>query len=692
MATEDKKHSDGVIDTIVPIDFAPNQGKTGSFKFRFGWKHLFGMVFLLVSGTTAWFITTAKSVYIDVNPLTASVEIEGGLAVKMGVRYLIREGVYDLRLTNAGYYDLETNLFVLEEQSQTHPVSMQRLPGIVTIESLGLAGARVQIDGVDIGSTPLLDAQIDAGEHELMVTSERYLPATEQIVVEGREVRERFEVELDPAWAVVTVTSTPPGADVLVDGGLAGVTPLNAEVLQGEREITVHLAGHKSWQETVIVEPSRDMILPEAALEPADGLVFIRSNPSGASVTVSGVFGGLTPLEVALEPGQTHEVNLFKAGYESSTRTIKVGPDQEAQLNIELNPVTSTVLVMADPADAELYIDGEFQGPANQTIELMAISQQIEIRKQGYVPYTTEFTSRPGLEQAIRVSLKTLEQERQEQIEPVITTTAGQTLKLFYPTAFSMGASRREPGRRPNETLRNIVLEKPFYISLHEVTNRQYKLFKSDHSSGTFESRALGLDSQPVSMVSWNDAALYCNWLSDQEGLTPFYIVAEEEVTGFNPDSTGYRMPTEAEWAWIARTNGSESELKYTWGEQLPPAPGSGNFADASVQAFLGQVLYNYEDGFVGSAPVGEFEPNYHGIYDMAGNVAEWVHDFYGSVGTLGGAPEADPLGPLAGQYHTIRGSSWAHGAVTELRLSFRDFGDEPRDDLGFRIARYLGE
>jgi len=151
-------------------------------------------------------------------------------------------------------------------------------------------------------------------------------------------------------------------------------------------------------------------------------------------------------------------------------------------------------------------------------------------------------------------------------------------------------------------------------------------------------------------------------------------------------------MPTEAEWAWIARTNGSESELKYTWGEQLPPAPGSGNFADASVQAFLGQVLYNYEDGFVGSAPVGEFEPNYHGIYDMAGNVAEWVHDFYGSVGTLGGAPEADPLGPLAGQYHTIRGSSWAHGAVTELRLSFRDFGDEPRDDLGFRIARYLGE
>ncbi|MEX2131074.1 MAG: hypothetical protein WD772_06265, partial [Pseudohongiellaceae bacterium] len=64
----------------------------------------------------------------------------------------------------------------------------------------------------------------------------------------------------------------------------------------------------------------------------------------------------------------------------------------------------------------------------------------------------------------------------------------------------------------------------------------------------------------------------------------------------------------------------------------------------------------------------------------------------YGAVGNLGGAPEVDPLGPLSGQYHIIRGSSWAHGTLTELRLSFRDFGEEPRDDVGFRIARYLEE
>ncbi|MFN3162303.1 MAG: formylglycine-generating enzyme family protein [Pseudohongiellaceae bacterium] len=83
------------------------------------------------------------------------------------------------------------------------------------------------------------------------------------------------------------------------------------------------------------------------------------------------------------------------------------------------------------------------------------------------------------------------------------------------------------------------------------------------------------------------------------------------------------------------------------------------------------------------------FTANYHGIYDLAGNAAEWVHDYYGSVGAFGGV-EIDPLGPQSGEFHTIRGSSWAHGAITEMRLSFRDFGAEARDDVGFRIARYL--
>jgi len=307
------------------------------------------------------------------------------------------------------------------------------------------------------------------------------------------------------------------------------------------------------------------------------------------------------------------------------------------------------------------------------------------------VPYTTEFTSRPGLDQEIRVSLKSLEQARQEQIKPVIVSAAGQTLKLFYPGAFTMGASRREAGRRPNETLREIQLEQPFYMSLQEVTNAEYRMFNADHSSGTLQGLTLDNMAQPVVRITWDQAALFCNWLSEQESLPPFYEVVGEEVVGFYPESSGYRLPSEAEWAWAARTDGSGSQLKYSWGEQLPPTENAGNFADVTAQSYLGEIIFGYDDGYLATAPVGNYQPNYHGLLDMAGNAAEWVHDFYGAAGSLGGV-EVDPLGPIDGQFHTIRGSSWAHGAITEMRLSFRDFGEEARDDVGFRVARYLEE
>ena len=78
----------------------------------------------------------------------------------------------------------------------------------------------------------------------------------------------------------------------------------------------------------------------------------------------------------------------------------------------------------------------------------------------------------------------------------------------------------------------------------------------------------------------------------------------------------------------------------------------------------------------------GSFTPNQKGLFDLAGNVAEWTHDFYGSVG-LGGNVPVDPMGPETGESHTIRGSSWAQAAITEMRLSYRDFGAEPRYDVG---------
>jgi len=685
---DDINKVNGPADPIIPIDFTPHEEKGPLVTFKPRLIHFVIGLFLIVSGVAGWFVLTARSVFVEVTPITAEIEISGGLHVRLGQRYLIRTGSYDIRLSNEGYHDTVTQLLVNTDQSQTIPYEMRRLPGKVSIATMDLSGARVQIDGVDVGITPLIDIPVEPGEHQMTISLDRYLDYGETIDIEGREVEQRYQASLEPAWAVVSLSTTPPGADVLLDGEVIATTPVNAEILQGRRDLTLKLAGHKAWQEDFDVIAGEDFTVPLVELEPADGLVFIRSNPSAASVTIGGEFKGLTPLEVALPPGQTHELSFFKSGYHSSRTSIRTEPNQGRELNVSLDPELASVSVIAQPEDAELYVNGEFRGLANQTLELMAASQQIEIRKDGFVPYTTEFTSRPGLDQAIRVTLKSLEQARLEQIKPVIATVAGQELKLFYPGAFTMGASRREAGRRPNENLRDIQLERPFYIGFKEVTNAEFRQFSADHSSGTVSGVTLNNELQPVVQISWAQAAAYCNWLSEQEGLPLFYEIDGEDIIGFNPEATGYRLPTEAEWAWVARTDGSGNTLKYPWGDQLPPPENAGNFADITAQNYLGEIMFNYNDNYFATAPVASFIPNHYAIYDMAGNVSEWVHDYYGAVGAVG--VEVDPLGPELGQFHTIRGSSWAHGAVTEMRLSFRDFGEEPRDDVGFRVARYL--
>ena len=680
------------IEPIVPVEFTPPKGDGPGFVFR--WRWLYGAIaaFAALSGFAAWFVLTAKSVFIEVAPITAEIEISGGPNFMIGPRYLLRSGEYRLRLSNAGYHDSDIILAVGEEASQTRQYVMNPLPGRISVSAGSLEGARVSIGGADMGDTPVIDAAVEAGDYELVVSLDRYRNFSREISVEGREVEQQFEVELQPAWAEVSLASEPPGAEVLVDGEFAGHTPLVAEILEGDRLVTLRLPRHKAWQDELEIIAGEPMRLPPVTLEPADGLVFIQSDPSGASVTVGGEFKGLTPLEVSLAPDRSHEFTLFREGYRSKRTDLAIRADQQHDLRIDLDPVLVSVQVQAEPADAELYVDGELLGPANQTVELLAASQTIEIRSNGYVPYTAEFIPRPGLDQIIRASLRSLEAVRLENIS-VVTNAAGQTMKLFFPEGrtFTMGSSRREAGRRPNETLREVKLERPFYLAETETTNEQFRQFDPRHSSGTTAGMTLDNGSQPVVRVSWQQAALFCNWLSEQDSLPPFYQVSGGQVVGFDPESHGYRLPTEAEWAWAARVDGNGASLRYPWGENLPPPPRAGNFADLGAGSFLTLVLRDYNDGAPVTASVGSYPPNQRGLYDLAGNVSEWTHDYYGSVGLSGTVP-TDPLGAETGDAHTIRGSSWAQASITEMRLSHRDFGVEPRYDVGFRVARYLEE
>ena len=97
-------------------------------------------------------------------------------------------------------------------------------------------------------------------------------------------------------------------------------------------------------------------------------------------------------------------------------------------------------------------------------------------------------------------------------------------MRLVQPGSLRMGAPRREQGRRANETERDVRLTRPFYIGVREVTNTQFRAFRPQHTSGAEKYQVLAGGDHPAVMLSWEDAAAYCNWLSDQEGLPRAYV------------------------------------------------------------------------------------------------------------------------------------------------------------------------
>jgi len=189
--------------------------------------------------------------------------------------------------------------------------------------------------------------------------------------------------------------------------------------------------------------------------------------------------------------------------------------------------------------------------------------------------------------------------------------------------------------------------------------------------------------------VTWEEAARFCNWLSARESLPPAYVERGGTLELIRPAKTGFRLPTEAEWAFVARYPDGTTPQKYPWGDSLPLPAETGNYGDASAESLLSGSLAGYDDGYPATAPVGSFAPNSLGLFNLGGNVAEWVQDYYTVYPSGRAGSDRDPLGPESGFDRVVRGSSWMDTVVAELRLSYREAESDARPDLGFRIARY---
>ena len=651
---------------------------------------------LIVSlvGLGSWFLFTAKRIeFIVVEldgaeiPYAVKLVIEKGISLPLAGIRLMREGEYRISISAPGYRSIVDDL-IIDETSRTFEYQLERLPSLLSVSSQP-SGAFISVDGTELGTTPISDVVVPAGTWTLQANLALYKPIEQEIELQGRGLARQLELAFEPNFAQIRLTSIPSGASVLVDREERGVTPLEIDLESGARELVFRKAGYANKTLTLEVAANEDQTPASVKLEKASASVRVESEPDGAVVLVNDTYQGVSPISLSLTPERTHSIRLRKTGYEEAKREVTLSPGTSRNLRVDLTRSIGEVVVQVWPADTTLLVDGREQPEANTRLQLSSEPHRLEFRRLGYAAEVREITPRAGFTQRVDIRLMTLEDARLARLVPEISTSSNQTLVLLQPTRIELGASRREAGRRANEVLRIVPLVREFYLSTTEVTNAEFRAFAPGHSSGIHAGHSLNGDRQPAVGIRWDEAARYCNWLSQQDGLTPVYDIRGATVEGWDMRRSGYRLPTEAEWAWAARYVGKDEELlKTPWGDTPRPPERHGNYADTSATYVVSRVIFGYNDNHIVSAPVASFAPNQHGLYDMGGNVAEWVQDFY-EQSPASEQPQ-DATGPPEGEYHVIRGSSWMHGSVSDLRLSYRDYGVEGRADLGFRIAKYV--
>ncbi len=677
-------------DIIEPVAYRPAHEATGRKQIRLRvLPAVLTSVFSLLA-ILAWYMFTARAVTLEFNTPPDSLDVQGGLlTLELGGRLLLRPGDYRLVAKKEGYYELGEDFAVTAQASQSLNFELRKLPGFLTVLSTPVDGASVLIDDEEAGHTPITGIEVEPGPHRVVVKADLYLEYVTDMEIEGMSHEQTLTTELEPAWADITVTSEPAGAMLLLDGKETDVTPLSAQIEKGARELELILPGYKVWQAQIDVVAGEAQTLPLVTLEPADGLVSLVTQPTGVNVTVDGRYRGQSPVRLSLTPGRTYRLGLSKAGYKSVTRAVSVASGERRTLRVDLDASLGIIRIDARPADATVLVNGQPRGTASQVLTLPATPQQLEVRKEGYASYRTTITPRPGFDQRVSVILKTEQQARIDALSATERTALNQELRLVRPGRLKMGAPRRERWRRSNEIEREIEITRHFYISTRLVTNQEFRQFLAAHSSGDVMGESLNKNQQPVVKVTWQQAARFCNWLSARESLPAAYVEQDGKMVAVLPLTSGYRLPTEAEWAWAGRYAAGGQASLFPWGDAMPPEDKSGNFADIAAQRLVATMIPDYRDGFEATSPVASFQPNALGLYDVGGNVAEWIHDVYSGGAVMSGHIETDPTGPTTGENHVIRGSSWRHAKEINLRLSYRDYGEEGRTDVGFRVARY---
>ncbi|MBI2372919.1 MAG: SUMF1/EgtB/PvdO family nonheme iron enzyme [Deltaproteobacteria bacterium] len=431
---------------------------------------------------------------------------------------------------------------------------------------------------------------------------------------------------------LVSFSSTPAGAVVLVDGDvLCQSTPCRKELSKGPHSVAMQKERYEKRSERVTAAANAKI---DWKLEAAVGVISVSSEPSALPVFVDGSKVGETPLSThELDPG-AHEVWVEDKCYLKKGERFGLAKGESRSLTFSPVARESALEVRAEDGDGnaaegEVFVDGKRLGSAPGTWKVALCARKVEVR-----------STDGSFEDELR-----LEERKTSKVKATLGSRRGGPggrgdLVSISAGEFWMGCGPRGSNCAGDEKPGRKVYLDAFAIDRTEVTVARYNQCVSSGSCQAASGNSK--DDHPVVNVDWNQASAFCKW-------------------------AGGALPTEAQWEKAAR--GPDGRT-YPWGNEAPSCTRANAGCGGGTQP-------------VGSRPAGA-----HGLFDMAGNVWEWVEDVYDAqaYSRLGAR---NPVSRSGGSLRVDRGGSW-FGDGGGVRASYRGRGD-PGDrfgDLGFRCAR----
>tara|TARA_Y100001970_G_scaffold277248_1_gene381140 strand:- start:4917 stop:6917 length:2001 start_codon:yes stop_codon:yes gene_type:complete len=631
------------------------------------------------------FFILSRGVDLKIYPNEANEDINinvyEGFAFNFGKKVYALTNKVGLMISSPGYAIYQGN-FDISLSPETIEIVMKELPGSLKLEVYPhLPNTDIFLNKKRLKNSKIIIEEGLVGNYDLQIKHPYFLPYFENINFEKGQER-TLKVELKKQKIKLNIVSEPPEAAIRINGVNIGKTPIEIPQDSGELNFKISKEGYTSKEEKISLNADNYSKKINFKLELLPGNLTVNVEPSDAKIFINNKLQ-TEEIKNASFPVGIHNININKEGFRSINSNFTLDSNKDHVLEYNLEEIVGKVNFYSEPS-SQIFIDGVSYGNTPKSIKIRSIPKKIKLSKDGYRSYSAIITSDEKFEKDVNINLKTEIQARFEESPKIYENSIGAKMIIFGPTnKFTLGSSRNDIGNRANETIREVVITKPFYVSKDLITEEQYSEFNKNKVKG---------NNLPKTKVSWFEAAAFCNWLSQKEDLDEAYNFVNGNYKGINKKANGYRLITEAEWVWVARYFNKKRITRFSWGNDLPPRKGVGNLAGKEVKSKNLNYIENYQDSFNGLSPVGSFKKNRSGINDITGNAKEWTHDYYSFVSLVKIDLDIDRIGPEKGTSHVIRGSSWRSSSISELRLTYREKGEKGRDDVGFRLARWLGE